>query len=137
MAFAVKQMTDEPIILITYRRPDSTIDEATSEGKKIAHLLREIGDFAYVILDLSGHKTSFQSLYATIQGVLKKNAGKLSNPSRSIMLVGSSALVEYHQSQLKTNAASTFKWTVTNNLEHAFEIVRDKIAQDDSLTTPD
>lgn len=137
MAFAVKQMTDEPIILITYRRPDSTIEEVTAEGKKITYLLREIGDFAYVILDLSGHKTSYQTLYMTIQDVLKKNAGKLSNPSRSIVLVGSSALVEYHQSQIKTNKANTFTWTVTNNLEHAFEIAREKITEDDLLTSSD
>lgn len=134
MAFTVKQMTDEPIILITYRRPDSTLDEATTEAKKLAYLLREIGDFAYVILDLSGHKTTFQTLYTTIQGILKKNAGKISNPSRSIVLVGSSSLVEYHQSQLKTNPSHTFKWTVTNNIEHAFEIVRDKLDMDESST---
>ncbi|GEM_PF-2719181 len=131
MAFTVRQMTDEPIILITYRRPDSTIDEAMTEGKKIAYLLREIGDFAYVILDLSGHKSSYQILYQTIQDALKKNSGKMSSPSRSIVLVGSSSLVTFHQKKMVSNKAQMYSWTVTNLLEHAFEMVRGKIQDGD------
>lgn len=131
MAFTVKQLTDEPIILITYRRPDSTIDEASTEGKKIAHLLREIGDFAYVILDLSGHKSSYQTLYLTIQDVLKKNSGKMTKPSHSVIIVGSSSLVKYHQNEIASNKAERYCWIVTNNLEHAFEMVRGKIRDGD------
>jgi hypothetical protein len=131
MAFTVKQLTDEPIILITYRRPDSTIDEASTEGKKIAYLLREIGDFAYVILDLSGHKSSYHILYNTIQDVLKKNSGKMDNPSHNVVMVGSSSLVTFHQAQVKTDKASGYCWIVTNNLEHAFEMVRAKLNNGD------
>jgi len=131
MAFTVRQMTDEPIILITYRRPDSTIDEASNEAKKIAYLLREIGDFAYVILDLSGHKTSFQTLYQTIQDVLKQNSGKMTDPSRSIVMVGSSSLVKFHQAETVGNKPKMYQWTVTNDLEHAFEMVRTKIDNGD------
>ena len=131
MAFTVRQMTDEPIILITYRRPDSTIDEAITEGKKIAHLLREIGDYAYVILDLSGHKTSYQTLYQTIQDILKKNSGSMSDPSRSVIMVGSSGLVDFHQRETVGNKPAMYSWVVTNNLEHAFEMVRGKIHNGD------
>ena len=137
MAFTVRQMTDEPIILITYRRPDSTIDEATVEGQKIAYLLREIGDFAYVILDLSGHKTSFQSLYTSLQDVLRKNSGKISDPSKSVILVGSSSLVEYHQAKMKKQKLDMFEWAVTNDLEHAFDLARTKIDAGDVPPEPE
>ncbi len=132
MAFTVKQLTDEPIILITYRRIDSTIDEATIEGQKIAQLLREIGDFAYIILDLSGHKNSYKNLYGTIQDALKKNSGKMSDPSHRIVIIGSSSLVQFHQNEIVVNKLQMFCWTVTNNIEHAFEIVRDRIQMDES-----
>lgn len=136
MAFTVKQMADESLILITYRRPDSTIEEATVEGRKIAYLLREIGDFSYIILDLSGHKNSFQTLYKTIQGVLQKNPGRLSSPTTNVIIVGSSSLVEHHQACIKSHKGGMFGWMVTNEIEHAYETARAKI-QLDKLPLPD
>lgn len=127
MGFIVKQMMDEPIILITYRRHNSTIDEATTQANKITDILREIGDFGYVIVDISGHKKSFQTLYCTIQDALKENSGKITNPSQSIVMVGLSALVEYHQTEIQTHQTEMFTWTVTNDLDHAIEWVRAKI----------
>jgi hypothetical protein len=120
-------MIDEPIILITYRRLDSTIDEATIQAKKIADLLREIGDFGYVIIDISGHRDSFETLYCTIQDALKENSGKITNPSQSIVMIGLSALVEYHQTESESHRNEMFKWVVTNDLDHAIELVRAKI----------
>jgi hypothetical protein len=127
MGFIVKQMMDDPIILITYRRFDSTVDEATRQAKKIGELLREIGDFGYIILDISGHRNSFRTLYDTLQDVLKENSGKISNPSQSIIMVGSSALVDYHQAETQSHKTERFAWIVTNDASHAMELAQAKI----------
>ncbi len=131
MAFTVRQMMNEPIILVTYRRLESTLDETRTEGKKIARLLGEIGDSAYVILDLTGHKNSFQSLYGTIQEILQQGDHKMTNPSRSIVLIGSPALVELHRLQVETGKVMIYAWEAAYDMEEAFEIVRAKFAADE------
>lgn len=127
MAFTVKQMSGEPIILVTYRRNDTTFNEVMAEGTKIANLLREIGDYGYVILDLTGHKSSYQALYNTIQEALYTNAGKISNPAQSIVIIGSSELVEYYHQKCNDHLTEIVEWTVTTTLDHALQLIRTNI----------
>jgi hypothetical protein len=131
MSIIVKQMMDEPIILITYRRLETEVDEAIHKATTIAKLLREIGDFAYVILDISGHSNSFQTIYNTIQGALKQDIGKLTNPSQSIIVVGSSTLIAYHHAEIITRQSDMIAWHVTHDLDHAIAWVRAKIDEDE------
>lgn len=131
MAFTVRQMTDEPIIIITYRKEDTTLELAQNEGQKISELIREIGDYGYIIVDLAGHETSYKALCNTLNQLLHMDSGKVSNPAKSIILVGSVNLVAYHQTRLSVAPDNFFSWLVLDNMESALTIVRGKIRQGD------
>lgn len=131
MAFTVRQMTDEPIIIITYRKDDTTQEEAQIEARKIAALLREIGDYGYIIVDLAGHETSYKALLDTLNHSLHQNCGQISNPAKSIVIVGSAILVNYHQIRLTSEPDKVFAWIVLDSLDSAFTLIRSKIRQGD------
>jgi hypothetical protein len=128
MAFQIKKLPDEPILIITIDLPmERHLAEFRVLCGEIGRLVDEAPGPVYRILDLRGEDIAFSDILLGIAEHSGNQSGSLIDPRTRLMMVGTHAMIPVAVRKIKQKLDVDVPWFMT--LHEALTYNRSKITR--------